>query len=88
MTEVDGLHGTGEGTRAERALRRWLEGDDSAIADWLDDGGTAAVAPDWSGSTQRPEGRLTRRRELAERLSHRIVTEVLRALAEIDPAVL
>jgi len=84
VIEVDDLPGVAGGTRTERALRRWLEGDDSAIAEWLDDGESPVTPPDRSGSGQPPEVRHTRRQELAERLSYRIVTEVLRALAEID----
>lgn len=85
MTEVDERREIGGGPRAERALRRWLEGDDSAIAEWLDDGEDVAIASDRNGVQEPAERRFIRRHELAERLSHRIVREVLRTLAEVDP---
>ena len=71
--------------RAEQALRRWLDGDDSAIAEWLDAGAEPPRASQEPMERGRPtEGPVARHRELAERLSRRIVSEVMRALAEID----
>ena len=84
MTVIDDQGGCADGTPAERALRRWLEGDDSAIAEWLDGGEDEPVARDPSRPRRRTDGHLARRRELAERLSRRIVREILSVLAEVD----